>query len=65
VFLTDANERTGKKVLSRFSEMNDSKSFACHSFDHICQEKIADRMGDSSYGRNFDLDKKNEIQHHS
>jgi hypothetical protein len=22
-------------------------------------------MGDSSYGRNFDLDKKNEIQHHT
>ena len=22
-------------------------------------------MGDSSYGRHFDLDKKNEIQHHT
>jgi hypothetical protein len=22
-------------------------------------------MGDSSYGRNFDLDKKNEMQHHT
>ena len=34
-FLTDA--KLAHK--SRFSEVNNSKSFACHSFDRICKEE--------------------------
>jgi hypothetical protein len=39
----ELSELAHKSIESRFSEVNNSKSFACHPFDHICQD-VADGM---------------------